>query len=268
MMKKEFYKSSEWRQLRYLVLREQPRVCALCGRGKSHNLSLHVDHIRPRSQHPELELDIENLQILCEDCNFGKSNKYADDWRDKVLTMPAIEGLTYPVGGKYVGELKSGMRHGQGKYTWPDGCVYEGGWVAGERKGYGHMTYSDQHIFNEDEADDWNDYAHTNDDGTRSRYDLDGEEQILYEPRRYQWLPSHEFFNEGIYKGEWDNDTRHGLGEFSTVSFGKVIKVWSGKWTENDLNVHAGAIGSESRWIYPEHRDPESWELNDDDVAW
>ena len=42
---------------------------------------IHVDHIKPRSKYPELELDINNLQVLCEDCNIGKSNIDETDWR-------------------------------------------------------------------------------------------------------------------------------------------------------------------------------------------
>ncbi|MFC6439812.1 HNH endonuclease [Bowmanella sp. JS7-9] len=33
---------------------------------------LHVDHVKPRAKFPELALDINNLQILCETCNLGK----------------------------------------------------------------------------------------------------------------------------------------------------------------------------------------------------
>jgi 5-methylcytosine-specific restriction endonuclease McrA len=42
---------------------------------------MHVDHILPRSKFPELELDIDNLQVLCEECNLAKSNIDTTDWR-------------------------------------------------------------------------------------------------------------------------------------------------------------------------------------------
>lgn len=35
---------------------------------------IHVDHIKPRSTFPQLEMDINNLQILCVDCNMGNPN--------------------------------------------------------------------------------------------------------------------------------------------------------------------------------------------------
>ena len=77
---KEFYKSDAWRDLRYRALKLHGRQCQCCG-AKPPKVVLHVDHIKPRSRFPELELDINNLQVLCEDCNLGKSNKDCIDYR-------------------------------------------------------------------------------------------------------------------------------------------------------------------------------------------
>jgi hypothetical protein len=43
----------------------------------------HIDHIKPRSKYPELELDEDNLQVLCKDCNYGKGAEFEDDFRPK-----------------------------------------------------------------------------------------------------------------------------------------------------------------------------------------
>lgn len=75
-----FFKSREWRQLRYDVLKLHGRKCQCCG-ATPETAVLHVDHIKPRSKYPELQLSIDNLQVLCEDCNFGKSNLHEDDFR-------------------------------------------------------------------------------------------------------------------------------------------------------------------------------------------
>lgn len=77
-----FYGSREWRAVRYQAIVKYDGCCLACGRSyKKHGIIIHVDHVKPRSLHPELELDIDNLQILCEDCNLGKSNKDDTDWR-------------------------------------------------------------------------------------------------------------------------------------------------------------------------------------------
>jgi hypothetical protein len=74
-MGSEFYQTREWRELRWKVLIAGNGKCNECNRGKADGIILHVDHIKPRSKFPELELVFTNLQVLCEDCNIGKSNR-------------------------------------------------------------------------------------------------------------------------------------------------------------------------------------------------
>lgn len=77
----QFYKSTKWRELRHVALVNSGARCTLCGASAKDGIQLHVDHIKPRSKYPELALDLDNLQILCEDCNLGKSNVDDTDWR-------------------------------------------------------------------------------------------------------------------------------------------------------------------------------------------
>ena len=81
---KDFYNSKKWRQVRYEALKNSNRVCLLC---KATNKQLHVDHIKPRSKFPELQYDLNNLQVLCADCNVGKSNLDDTSWKDP---QPAV----------------------------------------------------------------------------------------------------------------------------------------------------------------------------------
>lgn len=76
-----FYASWEWAELRYKALKLNDGKCELCGASKASGAQLHVDHIKPRSKHPKLELVLSNLQVLCRTCNRGKSNKDETDWR-------------------------------------------------------------------------------------------------------------------------------------------------------------------------------------------
>lgn len=77
-----FYSSRAWKNLRYKALRLNGGRCEACGRSAEDGVILEVDHIKPRSKHPELELDLHNLQVLCHDCNQGKGNQDTYDWRD------------------------------------------------------------------------------------------------------------------------------------------------------------------------------------------
>jgi hypothetical protein len=79
-MGKAFYKTREWREMRYKVLTKYGKVCQCCGQTSGY---LHVDHIKPRSLFPTLELEENNLQVLCEACNIGKTNRDTTDWRQQ-----------------------------------------------------------------------------------------------------------------------------------------------------------------------------------------
>lgn len=74
----EFYRTREWLELRYKAIRRWGRQCMACG---ATGVKIHIDHIKPRSKFPDLELDSANLQVLCWECNLGKSNSDQTDWR-------------------------------------------------------------------------------------------------------------------------------------------------------------------------------------------
>ena len=81
-----FLHFSEWKQLRYEVLATRGRNGECCGRGpgdagRSGRVRIEVAHIKPISKFWTLRLDVNNLQVLCRDCNTGKSNKRFDDFR-------------------------------------------------------------------------------------------------------------------------------------------------------------------------------------------
>lgn len=78
---KDFFKTKKWRQVRYLALRNSNGRCACCGASSGDGVVLHVDHIQPRWSRPDLSLKLDNLQVLCADCNLGKGAWDDTDWR-------------------------------------------------------------------------------------------------------------------------------------------------------------------------------------------
>lgn len=83
----DFFNSSDWLRLRVNVLEKYGSSCMMCGRNyRDDRVKIHVDHIKPRSKYPELALSLDNLQVLCQDCNIGKGNRYETDYRPEVLT--------------------------------------------------------------------------------------------------------------------------------------------------------------------------------------
>lgn len=84
----DFLQSYEWRCLRYRVIVKHGSRCMACGRTPRDGIVIHVDHIKPRREHPELALVFENLQILCNECNHGKGNWDETDWREpRIATL-------------------------------------------------------------------------------------------------------------------------------------------------------------------------------------
>lgn len=81
------YVSARWRVARYEALKRADGRCECCGASVPDGVRLHVDHIKPRSRFPKLAFDPSNLQVLCEDCNIGKGDWDATDWRDHLKSI-------------------------------------------------------------------------------------------------------------------------------------------------------------------------------------
>jgi hypothetical protein len=74
-----FYGSDGWIILRNKIRKIYGFQCMKCGLEDNTNC---VDHIFPRSKYPQLELDINNMQMLCGICNIVKGNRNTKDYRD------------------------------------------------------------------------------------------------------------------------------------------------------------------------------------------
>lgn len=76
-----FLETYEWRRLRMQAIKKFGRRCLCCGATPENGAVINVDHVKPRKLFPELALDINNLQVLCHECNHGKGNWDMTDWR-------------------------------------------------------------------------------------------------------------------------------------------------------------------------------------------
>lgn len=77
----DFLKTYEWRKVRMQAIKRYGAICVCCGATPSDGESINIDHIKPRRLFPQLALDIENLQPLCQPCNHGKGNWDMTDHR-------------------------------------------------------------------------------------------------------------------------------------------------------------------------------------------
>lgn len=66
----------------------------------------------------------ENMR-RCKTCVRADINRRYTRRKEKTVTE---EGILYANGAKYIGPVKNGKRHGQGKYIFVDGLVEHGFW--------------------------------------------------------------------------------------------------------------------------------------------
>ncbi len=95
----EFLQTYEWRRVRMEALKKYGPVCQCCGASPATGAVMNVDHIKPRKLFPQLALDVDNLQILCGECNHGKGNWDMTDWR-QVEDPPELIRLVRELGAQ------------------------------------------------------------------------------------------------------------------------------------------------------------------------
>lgn len=88
-----FLQTYAWKKVRMQALLQWGARCMCCGATPSSGAIMNVDHIKCRRRFPELALALDNLQILCGDCNHGKGNWDMTDWRPGG-TAPAADQET------------------------------------------------------------------------------------------------------------------------------------------------------------------------------
>ena len=72
-----FYDTARWRRLRRMVLARAPLCADVFGHHEADGVTVpavDVDHIIERSERPDLELDMGNLQPLCKACHTRKTH--------------------------------------------------------------------------------------------------------------------------------------------------------------------------------------------------
>jgi hypothetical protein len=72
------YQSTRWADTKKVVYSLYDFKCMKCG---AKDKEMHVDHICPVSKYPAMKWSINNLQLLCKNCNMEKSNVNENDYR-------------------------------------------------------------------------------------------------------------------------------------------------------------------------------------------
>lgn len=98
----EFERTALTKALRTAVMDRDGELCRICGAGAP----LHVDHIWPVSRGGRSEID--NLWVLCRDCNLRKRDKPIDDFLEELESLEAAGELE--VGQRWVSVVNAAGR--------------------------------------------------------------------------------------------------------------------------------------------------------------
>lgn len=86
----KFYKSKSWKDLRKQALERDHYECQSCKRKGRYRKAKNVHHIKEVKTHPELALDLDNLECICIQChneehkrleNYVKKKKFWNEER-------------------------------------------------------------------------------------------------------------------------------------------------------------------------------------------
>lgn len=81
-------RETDWKRIRFEVFERDKGICCICKKAldkKGYN-SFHVDHIVPLSKGGE-HYSLDNLQLLCPNCNLKKSNKMPNKEKDPIFMI-------------------------------------------------------------------------------------------------------------------------------------------------------------------------------------
>lgn len=92
-----FYKRKPWRKAREAALRRDHYICQDCLAAKKRGARIRirqrkdliVHHILSREEHPELELELDNLISLCEACHNKRHPEKGGNPASKPVQLPA-----------------------------------------------------------------------------------------------------------------------------------------------------------------------------------
>ncbi|KAL9180595.1 hypothetical protein ACHAXT_011048 [Thalassiosira profunda] len=140
--------------------------------------------------------------------------------------------ITYAKGDVYEGEIRNGLRHGRGVYSYyrlANGSVcnvYDGQWQDGKRHGRGKMTYASGNVYEGEWKDDKK-HGRGMTFASGSVYDCQWKNGTM---QRWAKIT---YANGDVYEGEISGyGLRHGKGVGYKFANGSVCNVYDGQWQD------------------------------------
>lgn len=157
---------------------------------------------------------------------------------DNVYDSPKIK-VVFPDGSKYIGQMKYGKRHGQGKFVSADGSEYRGEFRDGEPHGKGIYISADGRkkrvIYDSGTLIEARlvEHAITKEGCIFGEFVCPGRYTGWFKGNRIKGYVPHgrgsmRYFNGSVYAGQWRNGKMHGNGAITWDDSSS----YSGQWSE------------------------------------
>lgn len=192
----------------------------------------------------QLELFDEELGTNQESKNFNLSNE------EKTIT---IENE-----GRYIGEIKNGLRHGKGKMTYSNGNIYEGSWINDLFNGKGNYLHKK---YGQNISGDWeNGYLIRGQiiffKGVMGEEKYIGE--VIYSFFGYpvpHGMGAYFYMNGDKYVGEFVDYKKEGKGTFTWANGDSYCGFWQDDEYHGNGILNKDGVIKEGNWINGELED-------------
>jgi len=151
--------------------------------------------------------------------------------------------------GSYTGEVKNGVPHGQGAYTWASGAKYFGEWKAGKQHGHGTLTSpaGDKYV---------GEFKDGNQHGRGTYTWSDGQKYVgTFKDGMEHGQGTRTWPDGEIYVGEHKDGKANGIGSLTSASGVR----YDGRWKDDKFNGQGTLTSPDGEKYVGEFKDGVKW---------
>lgn len=174
----------------------------------------------------EVDDSNEEAHVLALPSYEGVFEAYSGEWRDGLKDG---RGVYQWRNKSYVGQWQDGKRNGKGTFVLEDGSRYVGAWRDDKKSGYGVQHYANGTCY----EGWWQDNKRSGDGCFKyaNGVEISGKwaDDVLASEVEAVYPATGSGPQRPTYKGDWQNDSRHGVGTFHD----EAGLVFSGEWVDD-----------------------------------
>ena len=158
--------------------------------------------------------------------------------------------ITYAKGDVYEGEIRYGLRHGKGVYSYyrlANGSVcnvYDGQWQDGKKHGRGKMTYTSGNVY----EGEWKDGKKLG--RGRMTYTSGNVYEGEWRGSKAHGTGKKSYMSGNVYEGEWKDGKEHGRGRLTTADGGVEEGSWQTGQRHGEITWKGADVPSQRRFYH------------------